>query len=77
MIPPLTSSCVGILKDTVVAYTVTLPELLTEAEQAASWKGNPTPVVFSALIYLIILFPLTRLSSRLEKRSKKWIKKSR
>jgi polar amino acid transport system permease protein len=77
MIPPLTSSSVGILKDTVVAYTVTLPELLTEAEHAASWKGNPTPVVFSALIYLAILFPLTRLSSRLEKRSKKWIKKSR
>lgn len=75
IIPPLTSSCVGILKDTVVAYAVTLPELLTQAKQAASWKANPTPIIVSSVIYLIILFPLTRFSSWLEKRSKKWIKK--
>ena len=75
IIPPLTSSLVGILKDTVVAYTVTLPELLTQAQQAASWKRNPTPIIISSVIYLIILFPLTRFSSWLEKRSKKWMKK--
>jgi His/Glu/Gln/Arg/opine family amino acid ABC transporter permease subunit len=74
IIPPLTSSCVGILKDTVVAYVVTLPELLTQAEQAASWKQNSTPIIISSAIYLIILFPLTRFSSRLEKRSKRWLK---
>ena len=74
IIPPLTSSCIGILKDTVVAYVVTLPELLTQAQQAASWKQNPTPVVISSVIYLIVLFPLTRFSSRLEKRSKRWVR---
>jgi len=74
IIPPLTSSCVGILKDTVVAYVVTLPELLTQAKQATSWKANPTPIIISSVIYLIILFPLTRFSSWLEKRSKRWIK---
>jgi His/Glu/Gln/Arg/opine family amino acid ABC transporter permease subunit len=76
IIPPLTSSCVGILKDTVVAYAVTLPELLTQAKQAASWKLNPTPIIISSVIYLVILFPLTRFSSWLEKRSKRWIKKT-
>ena len=75
IIPPLTSSVVGILKDTVVAYTVTLPELLTQAQQASAWKRNPTPVIVSALIYIIILFPLTRFANRLEIRSKRWVKK--
>ena len=74
IIPPLTSSLIGILKDTVVAYTVTLPELLTQAKQAASWKNNPTPIIVSSLIYIIILFPLTRFSNKLELRSRKWIK---
>ena len=74
IIPPLTSSCVGVLKDTVVAYAVTLPELLTQAKQAASWKANPTPIIISSVIYLIILFPLTKFSSWLEKRSRRWIK---
>jgi len=74
IIPPLTSSVVGILKDTVVAYAVTLPELLTQAKQAASWKNNPTPIIVVSLVYLIILFPLTRFSSWLERRSKRWIK---
>ena len=68
IIPPLTSSIVGILKDTVVAYTVTLPELLTQAQQASAWKNNPTPVIVSALLYIIILLPLTRFSAGLEKR---------
>jgi His/Glu/Gln/Arg/opine family amino acid ABC transporter permease subunit len=74
IIPPLTTSLVGILKDTVVAYAVTLPELLTQAKQASSWKLSPTPVVVSSLIYLIILFPLTRFANRMEKRSKRWTK---
>jgi His/Glu/Gln/Arg/opine family amino acid ABC transporter permease subunit len=75
IIPPLTSSVVGILKDTVVAYTVTLPELLTQAQQAAAWKRNSTPVIVSAMIYIIILLPLTHFSKRLEMRSRKWVKK--
>lgn len=74
IIPPLTSSIVGILKDTVVAYAVTLPELLTQAKQATSWKNNPTPIIVVSVVYLIILFPLTRFSSWLERRSKRWIK---
>jgi polar amino acid transport system permease protein len=72
VIPPLTGSAVGILKDTAVAYVVTLPELLTRAQQAMIAKNNPTPLMASSLIYLALLLPLTRLSSRLEARSKKW-----
>lgn len=77
IIPPLTSSLVGVLKDTAVAYVVTLPELLTQAQQAMLSKGNPTPLIAVSGIYLIILLPLTRLASQLENRSKRWVKKTK
>ena len=75
IIPPLTSSLVGILKDTAVAYVITLPELLTMAQQAVTWKMNPTPLIMVSIIYLAILLPLTRFTGYLETRSKRWIKK--
>jgi His/Glu/Gln/Arg/opine family amino acid ABC transporter permease subunit len=74
IIPPLTSSLVSILKDTAVAYVITLPELLTMAQQAVGWKMNPTPLITVSLIYLAILLPLTRFTGYLETRSKRWIK---
>jgi polar amino acid transport system permease protein len=75
IIPPLTSSLVGILKDTAIAYVITLPELLTRAQHATTWKLNPTPLVAVTLIYLAILLPSVRFTGYLEKRSKRWIKK--
>jgi His/Glu/Gln/Arg/opine family amino acid ABC transporter permease subunit len=77
IIPPMTSSMVSILKDSAVAYIVTLPELLTMANQAMVTKLNPTPLIMSSIIYLAILLPLTRYANFLETRSKKWIKRSR
>ena len=75
IIPPLTSSLVGILKDTAIAYVISLPELLTRANQAMGWKMNPTPLIVSSIIYLAVLLPLTRFTGYLETRSKKWVKK--
>ncbi len=77
IIPPLTNSLVGILKDTSVAYAVTLPELLTKAQQGMINKSNPTPLVFVSVIYFAILFPMTKLSGYLEKNSKKWAKQAK
>lgn len=75
IIPPLTSSLVGILKDTSVAYVVTLPELLTKAQQEMLNRRSPTPVIGVSIIYFLILFPLTQLAGRLESRSNRWSKK--
>jgi His/Glu/Gln/Arg/opine family amino acid ABC transporter permease subunit len=75
IIPPLTSSLVGILKDSAIAYVISLPELLTQANQAVGWKMNPTPLIVSSLLYLAILLPATRFTGYLETRSKRWIKK--
>ncbi|WP_245521522.1 ABC transporter permease subunit, partial [Mesorhizobium sp. M1D.F.Ca.ET.184.01.1.1] len=43
VIPPMTSNCVSMFKDTSLASTVALPELLKEATNAQSLYANPSP----------------------------------
>lgn len=77
VVPPLTGLMVALLKDTALATIIGLPELLYKGIQVMIWKSNPTPLVTVSLIYLLVLLPLTRMSSYLEKRSKKWVKTAR
>lgn len=66
VIPPLTSNCVGIFKETSLASVVALPELLKQGNDAQALTANPTPLIGVAAIYLLILWPMVRLLSRLE-----------
>ncbi len=66
VIPPLTSNCVGIVKETSLASVVALPELLKQGNDAQALTANPTPLIGVAALYLLILWPLVRLLSRLE-----------
>ena len=68
VIPPTTSNCVSMFKDTSLASTVALSELLKEASNAQAFNGNPSPLIGAALIYLVFLWPMVRLVSMLEKR---------
>ncbi|TPI67069.1 amino acid ABC transporter permease [Mesorhizobium sp. B3-1-3] len=68
VIPPMTSNCVSMFKDTSLASTVALPELLKEATNAQSLYANPSPLIGAALVYLIFLWPMVRLVSLLERR---------
>jgi polar amino acid transport system permease protein len=77
VVPPLTGLMVSLLKDTALATIIGLPELLYKGIQTMIWKANPTPLVTVALIYILVLLPLTRFSSYLERRSKKWVKSAR
>jgi len=70
VIPPTTSNCVSMFKDTSLASTVALPELLKEANEAQALYANPTPLIGAALIYLIVLWPMVRLVNYVEVRSK-------
>lgn len=70
VIPPLTSNCVSIYKDTSLASVVAMPDLLKQATDAQALMANPTPLVGAAIIYLAFLWPLVRLVSHLEERSK-------
>ncbi|WP_062014483.1 amino acid ABC transporter permease [Aureimonas sp. AU4] len=70
MIPPQTSNCVSVLKDTALASVVAMPDLLKQANDAQAMMANPTPLIGAALIYLVILWPMVRLVSFLEMRSR-------
>ena len=70
VIPPATSNCVSMFKDTSLASAVALPELLQEANDAQAFYANPTPLIGAALVYLAFLWPMVRLVGYIEKRSK-------
>ena len=68
VIPPTTSNCVSMFKDTSLASAVALPELLKEATDAQSFYANPTPLIGAALVYVAFLWPMVRLVGVLEQR---------
>jgi polar amino acid transport system permease protein len=68
VIPPTTSNCVSLFKDTSLASTVALPELLKEAQDAQAFYANPSPLIGMAVFYILFLWPMVRLVSLLEKK---------
>ena len=68
VIPPMTGNCVSMFKDTSLASTVALPELLNEANDSQALYANPSPLILAALIYVAFLWPMVRLVSVLEAR---------
>jgi polar amino acid transport system permease protein len=70
IIPPMTGNCVSMFKDTSLASTVALPELLNEANNAQALYANPSPLIMAAAIYIAFLWPMVRLVSFLEQRLK-------
>ena len=68
VLPDLISNSVEVVKLTSIASVVALPELLYSADMANSVTFNSSPLVLAALIYLVMLWPIVRLVSRLERR---------
>jgi polar amino acid transport system permease protein len=68
VLPDLLSNTVEVAKLTSIASVVALPELLYCADMARSVTFNNSPVVLAAAIYLVMLWPMVRLVSRLERR---------
>ncbi|RFO97722.1 amino acid ABC transporter permease [Rhodoferax lacus] len=71
VVPPLTSNCINVLKDTALASVVAMPDLLKQATQAQALAANPTPLIGAAFLYLLLLLPLVRLVSYFEDRHRK------
>jgi polar amino acid transport system permease protein len=67
VIPPLTNNCINVVKDTALASVVAMPDLLKQATQAQALEANPTPLIFAALMYIALLWPLVVLVGHLEK----------
>lgn len=69
VLPDLVSNTLEVAKLTSLASVVALPELLYSADMARSITFNATPIVMAAGFYLVLLWPLVRLASRLEHRA--------
>lgn len=68
VLPDLISNTVEVVKLTSLASVVALPELLYSADMARALTYNSSPMVLAAAIYLVLLWPVVRLISRLEHR---------
>jgi polar amino acid transport system permease protein len=68
IVPPMTGNCVSMFKDTSLASTVALPELLNEATNAQARLANPSPLIAAAIVYVAFLWPMVRLVSIMEGR---------
>ena len=68
VLPDLVSNTVEVVKLTSIASVVSFTELLYAADMARSVTFNTSPIVLAAAIYLVILWPVVRLMSRLEHR---------
>lgn len=70
MIPPLVSQAILAVKNTSLLYIVAVPDLMYVAQIITSQSYRPLEAyTFVAIVYLVILYPLTALSRRLEKRN--------
>lgn len=67
-VPPLTSRIIATIKNTALASTVAVPELLAQASTAVSDSGNTSHLTVAAIGYLCILYPLVYYSRRLERK---------
>ena len=68
VLPDLVSNTVEVVKLTSLASVVALPEMLYSADMARSLTYNPSPIVLAAMMYLVLLWPVVRLMSRMEHR---------
>ncbi|WP_199265290.1 amino acid ABC transporter permease [Alcaligenes faecalis] len=67
VIPDLASNTLEAIKQTSIASAVALPELLRSAQIMQGETYSQTPLVAAALIYFLLLWPLVRMISRMQK----------
>lgn len=67
VLPDLTSNTLEVIKQTSIASAVALQELLRSAQIGQGLTYNQTPLIASAIIYFLLLWPLVRVISRMQK----------
>jgi polar amino acid transport system permease protein len=68
VIPPLTTNTLEVIKNSSIASVIALQELLKSARTAEGIVFNPTPLMAAAIIYFVLLWPMVRLISALDRR---------
>ena len=67
ILPPLVNEAITLVKDTALASTLPVIELMKATNSAVNRMTDMTPFFFAAIIYLIMTFVLTIIAGRLEK----------
>ena len=67
VLPDYSNRLIGLMKRTAETSVIAIAEILKVAQDLQSQFVNATPMVVGALLYLVVLFPMTRIVSRLEK----------
>lgn len=67
ILPDYTNRIIGLMKRTAETSVIAIAEILQTAQQLQSEYVNATPLIVGAIMYMIVLFPLARLASYLEK----------
>lgn len=67
VVPDLASNTLESVKQTSIASVVAMDELLRAAQLGQSLTYSPTPLIAAAILYVLLLWPLVRLISRMHK----------
>ncbi|KAA9008795.1 amino acid ABC transporter permease [Histidinibacterium aquaticum] len=67
VLPDYSNRLIGLMKRTAETSVIAIAEILKVAQDLQSQFVNATPLVVGALLYMVVLFPMTRFVSRLEK----------
>ncbi|MBI1779034.1 MAG: amino acid ABC transporter permease [Proteobacteria bacterium] len=69
MVPPFVNQSVLQLKNTSLLYVVAVPDIMYVSSQITSSTYRPLEVyTFAAILYFLLLYPMTQLARRLETR---------
>jgi len=71
VIPPLVGNYVASAKDTALASAISIIELLKAGLSQKALLANPSPLIFVAVVYLMLFIPLTQFAGFLERKMKR------
>lgn len=66
-LPPVVNEAITLVKDTALASTLPIVDLMKASNSAVNRMTDMTPFLFAAAIYLIMTFVLTIIAGRMEK----------
>ena len=67
ILPPVVNEAITLVKDTALASSLPVIELMKATNSAVNRMTDMTPFLFAAIIYLIMTFVLTVIAGRLER----------
>lgn len=67
ILPPTVNEAITLVKDTALASTLPIIDLMKATNSAVNRNTDMTPFFFAALLYLLMTFVLTIIAGRLEK----------